>query len=42
MTVSGFGFQDRIDLVVAVDADFKKLRGYDRPLYEGTDETCSP
>jgi len=28
-TVSGSGFADRIDLVVAVDAGFEKLAGYD-------------
>jgi len=28
-TVSGSGFADRIDLVVAVDAGFEELRGYD-------------
>lgn len=28
-TVSGFGFMDRIELVVAVDASFAKFKGYD-------------
>ena len=28
-TVGGSGFMDRIDLVVAVDADFAKFKGYD-------------
>jgi len=29
MTVNGSGFADKIDLVVAVDADFKSFKGYD-------------